>query len=61
MVENNDSWAVNIKNKELHLALGFGQMWDELILDGTLSVVLICNSNKLYAYRNKQTNKQSRG
>ena len=31
MVENNDSWAVNIK-QELQ-ALGLGQMWDELILD----------------------------
>ena len=31
MVENNDSWAVNIK-QELQ-ALGLGQMWYELILD----------------------------
>ena len=31
MVENNDNWAVNIK-QELQ-SLGFVQMWDELILD----------------------------
>ena len=31
MVENNDSWAVNIK-QELQ-SLGLGEMWDELFLD----------------------------
>ena len=44
MVENNDSWSVNIKQELQFLCLG--QMWDELILDANSAYKVI--ENRIY-------------